>query len=313
MNRLQQILGGLLVVQIALALFTFWPRGSAESVGALFDFKTDDITSVTLVNPAPNGKEVTLTKQGDKWILPNAGDFEAKASSITEVIGKIAKINGSRLVANSSSSQRRLKVAEDEFERKVVMKSADGKEETLYVGTSPSAGALHVRRSGQDATYLTNAINSWELDAAPNRWITTTYVTLDTTQISSIELSNANGKWLFTRGANDAWQTEGISAEQFNSNTFTTMLNALAALAINEPLGKEAQDSYQLGSQAKIVITLKDGKSQTVEIGALSADSDGYYAKYSESPYYVTINKFSGDGFADKKQTDFINTPTPAP
>ena len=81
MNRRNQILSLILIVQIAIGVFVFWPQSvPAGEVTTLFpELETSEIVSLQIEEnvQSDENKVISLTKSGDGWVLPDADDFAA--------------------------------------------------------------------------------------------------------------------------------------------------------------------------------------------------------------------------------------------
>ena len=82
MKRTQQILLGVLALQIILSVVVFWPREVASvSVEPLFpDLAVEDIVALTVEDNA--GEQIVLRKVDGAWVMPEAGDYPAQEASI---------------------------------------------------------------------------------------------------------------------------------------------------------------------------------------------------------------------------------------
>src|SRR5262245_24711165 len=117
-NRLNQILIALLVVQIVLTAFVLRPKAAAPESGPLIpNFSANDVTALTVTDN--EGNSVALAKKGEDWILPENGDFPAKAESITTLLDGVAGIKTDRLVTQTEDSHKRLQVAQADFNRRL--------------------------------------------------------------------------------------------------------------------------------------------------------------------------------------------------
>jgi len=61
---------------------------------------------------------------------------------------------------------------------------------------------------------------------------------------------------------------------------------------------------------ATVVLNLDDGEGNAEEVvltvGSKNAEGDNYVMKASTSDYYVNVSGFTGDGFVEKVQDDFL-------
>jgi hypothetical protein len=313
MTRLQRILTGILVAQLALAAFVFWPRPSKVSAGKslLSDIKADDISSLTIRDD--KGTSIKLERQAPNqaWVLPEAGDFPADATKITPVLTKLAALTTDRLVAQTAGSHKQLQVAADAFQRKIDLGTAGGATRTLFLGSPAGGQASHVRVDGQNNVYVAGDLETWQLNADPASWIDTTYVKVTPADVVGFTLANANGQVNFTKDDKGAWQMDGLAAgEKLDPNQLTAVVNRLAALRMARPLGTAESADYGMAQPAALVtLKVKSGdatKPLTVTVGAKDAAAATYAVKSSDSPYYVKVAESDVKDLVEKKREGFL-------
>jgi hypothetical protein len=315
MNRRNQILSAVLAVQLVLAVVVFWPRSTAAGAEAgplLENFSPGDVVSLTIKDA--DGNQITLAKDSDSWVLPEADNFPANGEKVSSLLDNIGKLQTDRLVTRTQSSQKRLQVADDDFVRLVELTLADGQAHKVYLGSSPSSGATHVRADNQSETYLTADVRTYDVGASGTSWVDTQYYTVPTTSTLSLSLKNANGEFEFDQASDGTWTLKGLSGdEQFKQSTFDTLLTQATSLRMVEPIGKEKQASFGLDKpQALVTIKTQGGQTYTLAVGAKEEDSNNYVAKWSESPYYVRVAQYTAETFVNKTRDDFIQPPPTA-
>lgn len=324
MNRLQQILVGLLVVQVILAAALLWPRPAPAGAGSapLLGLKAEEISGITIRDD--QGKSIALARSAATgagqagWVLPDAGNYPVESNKITPLLEKLTAIKGNRLVAQTPAAHKRLKVADDTFARRLEIKSSTGTT-TLYIGTSGGVSSSHVRLAGQDQVYLASGISEWEFGTGAASWVNPTYFTVPQADVTALTLRNAKGEWTFRRGADGNWTMEGLAAgETLNSGSVQTLLSSVSNVALNRPLGVTEDPAYGLAQPSAVVtITAKgaDGeKTYTLTVGAQDPDDKTYVVKSSESAYYVRVAEYSVRSLVENGREAYIQvTPTPAP
>jgi hypothetical protein len=321
MTRLQRILIGILVAQLALAAFVFWPRPSKVSAGKLLlsDIKADDITSLIIRDD--KGATIKLARQAPNqgWVLPDAGDFPADATKITPVLTKLAAITTDRLVAQTAGSHKQLQIAADAFQRRIDLSTAGGATRTLFLGSPAGGQASHVRVDGQNDVYVAGDVAPWQLNADPASWIDTAYVNVTPADVVGFTLANADGQLSFSKDANGAWQMDGLAAsEKLDPNQLTAVVNRLAALRMARPLGTAESADYGMAKPTALVtLKMKSGdatKPLTLTVGARDTADNTYTVKSSESPYFVKVAESDLKDLVEKKRAGFlVVSPTPTP
>lgn len=313
MDRRNVILSGILVVQLALVAFLFWPnRGGSVAVGALVTgVEEAGVTGVKIQAPDAT---IELAKEGDGWVLANYGGYPVDTMKVTDLITKLLSIDTSRLVANTATSHNRLQVADNDYVRKIDLTSGS-QTRTIYVGSSPSLRATNVRTAGSDAVYLSGDLRGTDIRTDVGGWVNLTYFQTPSADAQAVTIENANGRLEFTRVNTDTWTLNGLADDEvFSQNNFTTILTRLGGLNMVAPVGKEEQPEFGMDNPNATVTVVSrpaggEEKTLTLVIGAKDAGGTNYYAKSSESDFYVKIASFSGDQFVNDTRDRYIQPP----
>ncbi len=325
MTRLNQILVGILIVQIALGVVVFWPRPTvaAESEPIFPDLEADDIVALTIADA--DGNSTRLARMDGGWVLPNADDYPAQESPITALLEKIVALTTGRLVTRTDVSHERLQVAPDDFVRRIAFETSDGMEHTLYLGSSPRYGASHFRLEGQSETYLTDEISTWDTNATAASWIDAAYVGIPQADVARMVLENQHGALTFHRiddadGASGdtggRWTMDGLAeGETLAETKVTAMVRQAATLTMIRPLGKEEKAEYGM-DEPNAVVTLETQETAeaaprtvTLYVGAQDPSDNSYVVTSSESPYYVRVSEPTVQGMVENARQDFLEVP----
>ncbi|MFN2108155.1 MAG: DUF4340 domain-containing protein, partial [Anaerolineae bacterium] len=238
MKRHQQILAGILILQIILGVVTFWPRsGSAGATQPIFpDLNVEDIATLTITDD--QGAHIVLKRSGDNWGLAEAGDYPAKADTITPILEKFTQLDTATLVARTAASQKALQVADDNFVRRIDIGMKDGTTHTIYLGSSPRYTATNFRVAGQDETYLTAALSSWELSTGATSWVDTSYRTIDAATVTEVTLQNANGTFKLVKTDDDQWTLADLAGDEIIAPGKTgDIVSKVTKVSLQRPLG----------------------------------------------------------------------------
>lgn len=319
MTKNQKILGGVLIVQVLLVVLVFLTGRPApvNNEPLLTNFNADSVTKLSVEDN--QGNQIVLEKQGDQWVMPEAGDYPAINETINDTLKKISEIQTDRLVTRTADSHQRLQVADDDFIRKINV-TQDGRDFTIYLGSTPAPGSTHIRLSTDDKVYLTNAVNANQFSATASNWIDTSYVQLASDTIQSVSVKNQEGSLEFNKDADGNWQQANLPVGMvFNSTTFGSAISAISNLRMVAPAGTELMENYQLNNpQAKIVITYQDGENpeETIDLSIGGKDENGlnYYALSSNAAYVVKISAASAErwiNLTDETYATPIPTSTP--
>jgi len=318
MNRQNRILTALLVVQVIVAAIIFVPRilpSQAAAAPLLGTVQAADVSSLTIQDT--NGTSVELTKKNGAWVLPQSDDYAASDDKVNAFVGKLIAVKSDPLVTRTAGSHKRLQVADDAYVRKIDLKLADGTSRTLFLGSASGTSATYIRLSGQDEVYLARGLNSFEAAIDDASWIDPTYLSVPQDKILSATLENAQGKWQFTKNAQNQWAMQGAADNsKFNPDSVVTLLARLSSVSMLKPLGKTAKPEYGLDKpSATVTVVVSDTAStKAYTLGIGTKDKAGNYPVISsESQYYVSVAAFNVDQFVSANQDTFAVKPTPTP
>ena len=310
MKRHQQILLGVLVLQVALIAVVFWPRSVASDSGApLFPgVAADDVVGLTIVDN--EGARLVLRKVDGAWVLPDAADYPVNEDSVTPLIEKILALSASTVVARTDASHRQLQVSNDVFQRRLDLVTQAGATHTLYLGTAPRYTATHFRVAGRIETYLTSDLSTWELVARPSNWIDTAYLSIDQETITGVTLENANGTFVLVKSGDDWTLADLQGDETIAPGKTSAIVRNAGTLSLSAPLGTTAEPSYGMASpNAVVTVQTADGTVRTLTVGARVAEDSTYVVKSSDSPYYVRVAEFSVSALVENDRDDFLTLP----
>jgi hypothetical protein len=316
MNKQNQILTALLAIQIVVLAIVFWPSSPTSSGERLFgNLSADQVVRVTVRDAS--GNQVVMERGAGGWKLPDADDYPVNEEPVVALLEKIVNISGDRLVTRTSGSHKRLKVADDDFERRIEFELAGGAQHKLYLGTTSSPQVLHVRAGDEDAVYLALGLTTYEARAEVTAWIDPAYLSISQAEVVAVTLTNQNGRFEFAKDAAGAWTMQGLAAgETLNQDNVTSLVNRAASMRMQRPLGQEEQASYGFGAPTAVVAVQAQGaegeRTYIVRVGALL--EDGYVVKSATSPYYVLMADYTVSSFVENARQDFLELPpTPAP
>jgi hypothetical protein len=315
MNRRNQILSALLLVQVVIGVVIFWPKPATAGEAPVFpDQAPEDVVALTIEDG--EGDQTTLRRTEDGWVLPEAGDYPAQGDRVTPVLEDLLSLSTGRLITRNPVSHRQLQVAEDEFVRRIELTWADEATETFYLGSSPSYGATHFRLAGEDETYLTDEVSVWDIKATSSTWVDTTYLSVPQEELTQVTLENAHGTMTFVKNEEGRWAITKVGpGEEPNVSQASALVNKASRVTLARPLGREEEPDYGFDDPNAVVTLETEEETITLLVGAQIPDV-GYVVKASTSPYYVSVAEMAVNALIDKDPQAFIQqpaTPTPAP
>lgn len=319
MTRRNQILAGVLLLQLVLAGWMFWPR-KATTGGAgksLFPgIEADRIVKLTVRDGL--GESVELARRTNGWVLSAADDYPCTQDKVSSFLAKLLALKTDRMVTQTSSSHKQLKVADGAFERLVEFELSDGTSHKLYLGTSAGTQSSHMRADAANEVYLSQGLSAWDVGALATSWVDASYLSIPQDQVAALILENANGRLQFTRISTDTWTLKGLGvAEKLDQNQVLSMISRATSISMDKPLGKQDKPEYGLGKPSAVV-TLQtqgdQGKTYTLSVGAKDEKDSSYVVKSSESAYYVRVSEWAVKDLVEKARSGVLEQPpTPEP
>jgi hypothetical protein len=316
MNRLNLILVVLLVAQLVVATVVLWPRpATSAGEGESLLPELDAARVVALTITGSDGASVSLAKRDGSWVLPEADDYPALPGRVPPVLDKLTEVEAERLVTQTASSHKRLGVAADAFEQLVELDLDNGTRYRLYIGTSPSYSATHVRADGQDEVFLTSKLSIQDLGAQASAWTEQAFFSVPRDRVTAFTLENKNGRFEFEKD-DETWTMKDLSGDEtLDQPALQTLISRATSVSMLAPLGREEQEAFGLDSPSAMVIlhTHGDGeedKTYTLRIGAQDPDDKSYVLLSSESPYYVRVSEFAVRDLVEKTRIDLLELPT---
>lgn len=202
MNRLNKILLVVLVVQIAIAVLVLSQGGGdkpARPQPLLAGFDAAKVTSLELspardpaAAPSPTDRPIALAKRGEGWVVTSSQDYPAQQTPVTELLTKLGGLLRAQPVASSVARHKQLGVADDAYERKVVL-TLEGKPVTLYVGRPIGGRQTAVRLGDRPDVYAVSGLNSWSIDPQLRTWVDGAYASVAQGQIGKVLVQRPDG------------------------------------------------------------------------------------------------------------------------
>ncbi|WP_317933099.1 DUF4340 domain-containing protein [Halioxenophilus sp. WMMB6] len=171
MTSTMKWLTGVLIAQLLLAVGVYTQQAHRETTppsGPLLTFTPDSVTEFDITGS--NNQSVTIVRRPDGgWILPGLNNLPADKQLLDEALSHLAGQHEDWPVTQTASAHERFRVADNDFERRLEVKSG-GDSAVLLLGDSPAYRKVYGRLPGQDPVYSL-ALNSVDFPLHANRWL----------------------------------------------------------------------------------------------------------------------------------------------
>jgi hypothetical protein len=171
LTQFHKILLGLLAVQLILIAVV---RSRGNDSGALKEhllvsgFDVAKVTRVQVSSSGEGAKTVDLVKKDAGWVVASSFDYPADQAKVTDALTPITKLAAAAPIATQAGRHKQLKVADGDFERKLVI-TRDGKDLTLYIGSSAGARRTAFRVGGEDSVYGVTGLSIGAIGTEPRQ------------------------------------------------------------------------------------------------------------------------------------------------
>ena len=305
MTRTLKTLAAIAAIQVILIALTF--SGSADLHGRsdsskLLDFNRAAIDR--LIIAAANDQKTELSKQQGQWQTGKA--FPADQAKLDSLLDKLENLKTGLPVATSKEALRRFKVADNDFERHVVLKQGDTTLAELFVGSGAGARQSHVRKAGQQAIY-TAAIGSYDLSATGDDWLDKTLTGFDMKSLVTVTLGDLTLQRDKSSDGEDnqpTWKALNLEDRKaLDQEAVNASLTSLSSLRFSKVLGKEAKPEYGL-DKPLLSVEIEYGKGKRRYQFAKLKESEEYTLKISDRDEYFKINTATAQSLLDRFSKD---------
>ena len=286
-----RLLSLLLVAQLAVAAYLYWPKTVEHSApDALATLASDTVAQLTV---SDGESAVTLTRAGDGWALEDG--LPADPIKVGGVLQALTEQQPGYPIANSASAAQRFEVAEDDFQRRIELASADGAQ-TVYLGTSPTFRKIHARRGGDDSVYLLE-LNSYDAPTASASWLDRSLAAI--TDLTTLNLAGrrfvlADGEW---RDGSD---------QAADAPAMEDLVQALSRLQVT---GIASDEDRQLWEAGETSLRVTAGRGNGDEVTLLLRENDGrYFLQSSAFEPLFTLSAYDAERLTDARE-NIIQTP----
>ena len=301
LTRFHKILIGLLVAQLALALVMLLrddDHGAEKPQPLLAGF---DAAKVTRVQVLGKDKPVDIVKRDGAWVLASGYDYPVEESRVTDLLAQLAKLSAAAPIATQPSRHKQLGVADDDFTRKLVV-TADGKDTTLFVGTTAGLRRTAVRLANDARVFGVSGVTSHGIGTEPSAWVATTYASVPIDDIAKVVVDKGGTV------------TELVPGDAtFDADKLKSVIASAATIELSAP-GDPKRDATK--PTATITIEKKGAKDTTTPAPTVIdviADGNHYWVKTRGATRAVLVDKARLDSVVDVDRAKLAKPAEPKP
>ena len=318
MKAISTWLTALLGLQSVLILAVFW-QSSVANKGPekqnLFDFSSTEVTKLVLDNG--QGENVELYRNGGEWQVELEGkSLPVQDQKLQSMMDKFQDLSVRWPVADTDSSQKRMKVSRSEYNKQVKFFNNDHVLAHAYVGSSPGFRKVHIRKEGDDNVYAV-PVNQTDIITKADDWMDKTLLSIsDIDQVShtNFQLDRNSDEWAFKPLSDSINEPEKWTLEQKKAQDYIGKFSNFRVLMVANT--EEIKDVSFAGEDKLPVEDAKEASLVTVKV---NKDDQSFTYKFAskENNYFVTrddieavfkIAKYQFDGFVLPKIEEWMKT-----
>ena len=248
-----KLLIGLAVLQAPLVAYT-WSRPGYEQPAPLTNvlpgFDATKVTRVQIypaaIDAAPASKPALDLVQADAaWTLASHFGYPVDGGKLADPFAGLASMRARGPITRDPARHRQLGVADDHYERKLVLRTPTG-DVTVLLGGPAGTRAIAVRVLPGNEVYAVTGVGPGSWGTTPGAWVGAPYLQIAPASIAkvsvqagstSVELDHGSGAWAATVGGIPVVPGPG---EELSTSTIDAALGVLAQVMPREP-GDPAQ------------------------------------------------------------------------
>lgn len=298
----------LLLLQLVLIGYLYLPQPENGPVKRFFAGVTPEmVVRLAVVNAEQ--KSVAIRREGSGWLVEGAEEYPADREKLDNLLARLTSLQSDRLVAQTKEAHNRFQVGKD-FNQRVTLTLKDGKERSLYLGSSPNYKTTHVRAADDDGVYLVAELAAWQVSPDVKFWWQREYVEVSPEGLLGISLANSRGQLHLSRGDDGVWQLAGLEAgQQLDNSAVQEFVNSVSRITLSDYLGRVEKQEYGL-AQPQATLTLKSESGViTLAVGRKDEQAGmggAYVMKSSASPFYVQGGSAQLAPLVERQKGDFV-------
>ena len=190
-GKYSRILWPLLFAQIVITGIVYFYTGllrGPEVPRMLLTLDSTNVETLRIIGPGEKSVLLEKAKKSGEWGLPEFDGFPANSQAVDQLIDRLTNTELGMQVSKQADSFDRMKVADNNFERKVeIGKSSEMK--TIFFGSAPALRQAHARLGGEKIVYAVKFAPG-DIDLKASDWIKKDLLVVDENRIRAVMAGN---------------------------------------------------------------------------------------------------------------------------
>ena len=190
-GRYNRVLWPLLFTQIVITGIVYFYTGllrGPEVPRMLLTLDSRNVETLRIIGPGEKSVLLEKAKKNGEWGLPEFGGFPANSQAVVQLIDRLTNTELGMQVSKQADSFDRMKVADNNFERKVEIGKAS-EMKTIFFGSAPALRQAHARLSGEKIVYAVKFAPG-DIDLKASDWIKKDLLVVDEKKVQTVMAGN---------------------------------------------------------------------------------------------------------------------------
>ncbi len=186
-GKYNRILWPLLFTQIVITGIVYFYTGilrGPEAPRMLLTLDGNSVETLRIIGPGEKSVLLEKVEKSGEWGLPEFDGFPANSQAVAQLIDRLTNTELGMQVSKQADSFDRMKVADNNFERKVEIGKAS-EMKTIFFGSAPALRQAHARLSGEKIVYAVKFAPG-DIDLKASDWIKKDLLVVDENKIRAV-------------------------------------------------------------------------------------------------------------------------------
>ena len=190
-GKYNRILWPLLFAQIVITGIVYFYTGILRGPDVprmLLTLDGNSVETLRIIGPGEKSVLLEKAKKSGEWGLPEFDGFPANSQAVAQLIDRLTNTELGMQVSKQADSFDRMKVADNNFERKVEIGKAS-EMKTIFFGSAPALRQAHARLSGEKIVYAVKFAPG-DIDLKASDWIKKDLLVVDEKKVQTVMAGN---------------------------------------------------------------------------------------------------------------------------
>ena len=190
-GKYSRILWPLLFAQIVITGIVYFYTGILRGPDVprmLLTLDDNSVETLRIIGPGEKSVLLEKAKKSGEWGLPEFDGFPANSQAVAQLIDRLTNTELGMQVSKQTDSFERMKVADNNFERKVEIGKAS-EMKTIFFGSAPALRQAHARLSGENIVYAVKFAPG-DIDLKASDWIKKDLLVVDEKKVQTVMAGN---------------------------------------------------------------------------------------------------------------------------